>query len=333
MLEYDNSAFYYFALTLLFIYIVPGTYYAVAELFRAFLGSGGVGAKPRTKEEREKAKKLKQENTGWARLRTTKYIANLVCLIVAWSIFIYLMSLVANDGEVSSFDPYQILGIEQGATTSEIKKAYRRLSLKYHPDKNIGNKLAEEMFVKITKAHEALTDEAAKENYEKYGNPDGKQALEVSIGLPKILLDNPKVVLVLYLLFMVVAVPAAVEGAVTTRAFQGDAAGAVAEAQPAALEEQAHGLVGGVAAAHCGSLAGELFLGGAQHGDAGGGGEFTEGVEQRLAGDIELELRLALLAGGLAAMGLHGRGEGGEQGAGEQGPGQAVAVGHAVVLP
>lgn len=210
MLEYDNSAFYYFAITLLGIYIIPGTWHAVAEFLRAFLGSGDVGTKARTKQEREKAQQLKQQTTGWTRLNTTAYLVNLVCLVFAWITLVYLVQQVMNDGEVSSFDPYQILGIEQGAAVSVIKKAYRALSLKYHPDKNIGDKNAEEMFMKIAKAYEALTDETSKENYEKYGNPDGKQALEVSIGLPKLLLENPKTVLVLYLLAMVVVIPSVV---------------------------------------------------------------------------------------------------------------------------
>ena len=210
MLEYDNSAFYYFALTLLAIYIIPGTYYALSEFILAFLGSGEVGAKARSQLEKEKAQKLKKQTTGWTRLNNSTYITNLVFLVVAWCILLYLISLVKNHGEVSSFDPYAILGIEQGSTIAEIKKQYRKLSLKYHPDKNIGNKFAEEMFMKIAKAYEALTDETSKENYEKYGNPDGKQALEVSIGLPKLLLDNPKVVLVLYLIIMVVVIPSVV---------------------------------------------------------------------------------------------------------------------------
>jgi translocation protein SEC63 len=210
MLEYDNSAFYYFALTLLTIYIIPGTWYAISEFFQAFFGSGEVGAKARTKEEEEKAKTLKQQTTGWNRLNTTSYLANLCFLLFAWTLVIYLITLVKNDGEVSSFDPYQILQIEQDATVAIIKKAYRNLSLKYHPDKNPGNKVAEEMFMKVAKAYEALTDETSKENYQKYGNPDGKQSLEVSIGLPKLLLENPKIVLVLYLIAMVVIIPSAV---------------------------------------------------------------------------------------------------------------------------
>eukprot|EP00602_Paraphysomonas_sp_CaronLab_P011137 CAMPEP_0185040402 /NCGR_PEP_ID=MMETSP1103-20130426/38433_1 /TAXON_ID=36769 /ORGANISM="Paraphysomonas bandaiensis, Strain Caron Lab Isolate" /LENGTH=583 /DNA_ID=CAMNT_0027579695 /DNA_START=292 /DNA_END=2043 /DNA_ORIENTATION=+ len=118
--------------------------------------------------------------------------------------------MVYTHGEVSRFDPYQILGIEPGLDVGDIKKAYRKLSLKYHPDKNPGDKVAEEMFMKIAKAYEALTDEVARENYEKFGNPDGKQALEVSIGLPTAILENPKVVLVLYLIAMVIVIPVGV---------------------------------------------------------------------------------------------------------------------------
>ena len=210
MLEYDNSAFYYFAITLLSLYLLPGSWYALTEIYKAFISSGEVGTKPRTDVEIEKAAKLKKETTGFARLRKYKFIVNLVLLIIAFSVFIYLIKLVKNDGEVNTFDPYHILGIEQGISTGEIKKAYRKLSLRYHPDKNIGDKLAEEMFMKIAKAYEALTDETSKENYLKYGNPDGKQSLEVSIGLPRIILDNPKVVLVLYLVAMVVVIPVVV---------------------------------------------------------------------------------------------------------------------------
>ena len=211
MLEYDNSAFYYFAITLLVIYIIPSTYYVIKELYVAFIQGGDeIGAKPRTKQELQKAKELKKRSTGFQRLNTTAFISNLIILIFVWIIFLYLVNLVSNDGEVNQFDPYTILGLEQGAVTGEIKKAYRKLSLKYHPDKNIGDKSAEEMFMKVAKAYEALTNEAARENYEKYGNPDGKQALEVSIGLPSILLDNPKVVLVLYLIAMVVLIPSVV---------------------------------------------------------------------------------------------------------------------------
>ena len=210
MLEYDNSAFYYFSITLLSIYIIPGAFYLFAELYRALIGVGDVGVKARTMIEKGKANKLKETTTGFARLRKPLFLLNLVALVILTPIYIYLVLLVRNDGEVSTFDPFQILGIEQGAAVKDIKKAYRSLSLKYHPDKNTGSKLAEEMFMKVTKAYEALTDPNSKKNWETYGNPDGKQSLEVSIGLPRIVLDNPKVVLVLYLIIMVILIPVGV---------------------------------------------------------------------------------------------------------------------------
>lgn len=210
MLDYDNSAFYYFAITMITIYLIPGTWYALGEVYRAFISSGEVGIKPRTAAEKEKADKLKRETTGIARLKRSTFIVNLILLVVFWSLLVYLVTMVITDGQVQAFDPYHILGIEQGAASGDIKKAYRKLSLKFHPDKNIGDKMAEEIFMKIAKAYEALTDETSKENYEKYGNPDGKQSLEVSIGLPKIILENPKIVLVLYLVAMVVIIPVVV---------------------------------------------------------------------------------------------------------------------------
>jgi len=209
-LDYDNSAFYYFSLTLLSIYLIPGTWYALKELCSAFLGGGVTGSKARTDAEKVKAEKLKSDTTGLARLKKGSFYTNLCFLVVAWFLFLYFVNLVSSDGVVNSFDPYSILGIEQGAVNAEIKKAYRKLSLKYHPDKNIGSKVAEEMFMKIAKAYEALTDETSKENYEKFGNPDGRQSLEVSIGLPRILLDNPKVVLALYLVAMIIVIPVVV---------------------------------------------------------------------------------------------------------------------------
>ena len=207
MLEYDNSAFYYFAITCLFFYLIPGSYYVLTELNEAFFKGNSKALKARTGAETSKASNLKKNTREFARLRTWSFIINLILLIIAFVLFAILVSNVISNGEVQRFDPYQILGIDAEATTSEIKKSYRKLSLKFHPDKNPGDKVAEEMFMKIAKAYESLTDEAARENYMKFGNPDGKQSLEVSIGLPVWLLENPKVVMVLYLIAMCVIIP------------------------------------------------------------------------------------------------------------------------------
>jgi len=66
-------------------------------------------------------------------------------------------------------DYYKILGVEKSATKDEISKAFRKLALKYHPDKNPNDKAAEEKFKEITEAHEVLSDPEKRKKYDKLG--------------------------------------------------------------------------------------------------------------------------------------------------------------------
>lgn len=66
-------------------------------------------------------------------------------------------------------DYYAILGVDRNATTEEIKKAYRKLALKYHPDRNEGDKKAEEKFKEITEAYAVLSDETKRAKYDQFG--------------------------------------------------------------------------------------------------------------------------------------------------------------------
>ncbi len=71
---------------------------------------------------------------------------------------------------MSKRDYYEILGIGRNSTTEEIKKAYRKLALQYHPDRNPNNKEAEEKFKEATEAYEVLSDEQKRQRYNQFGH-------------------------------------------------------------------------------------------------------------------------------------------------------------------
>ncbi len=71
---------------------------------------------------------------------------------------------------MSKRDYYDVLGVSKGATVTEIKKAYRKMALKYHPDKNPDNKAAEEKFKEAAEAYEVLSNEQKRARYDQFGH-------------------------------------------------------------------------------------------------------------------------------------------------------------------
>ena len=67
-------------------------------------------------------------------------------------------------------DYYEILGVGKSATKEELKKAYRKIAIKYHPDKNPNNPEAEEKFKEAAEAYEVLNDDQKRQQYDRFGH-------------------------------------------------------------------------------------------------------------------------------------------------------------------
>ncbi|KAM1054717.1 hypothetical protein ACFX2I_002036 [Malus domestica] len=179
--EENSVLFPIFILTIMALPLVP---YTITKLCRA--------ASKKTKSIHcqcsECARSGKYCKSIFKRISNFSTWSNLT-LILLWVIMIVLVYYIKNiSREIQVFEPFSILGLEPGASDSEIKKAYRRLSIQYHPDKNPDPE-AHNYFVEfISKAYQALTDPVSRENFEKYGHPDGRQGFQMGIALPQFLL-------------------------------------------------------------------------------------------------------------------------------------------------
>ncbi|KAK9665386.1 hypothetical protein RND81_14G109200 [Saponaria officinalis] len=180
--EENSSLFPIFVLTMMALPLVP---YTIFKLCRA--------AKKKSKilhcQCAVCSRSGKYHKSLFKRISNFSTCSNLT-LVLFWVIMGFLVYYIKNmSSELQVFEPFSILGLQPGASDSEIKKAYRRLSVQYHPDKNPDPE-ANKYFVEyIAKAYQALTDPVSRENYEKYGHPDGRQGFQMGIALPQFLLN------------------------------------------------------------------------------------------------------------------------------------------------
>jgi DnaJ-class molecular chaperone len=73
-------------------------------------------------------------------------------------------------------DYYEVLSVERGAATADIKRAYRKMAMQHHPDRNPGNKEAEERFKEAAEAFEVLSDDSKRKLYDQYGHEGPSRA-------------------------------------------------------------------------------------------------------------------------------------------------------------
>src|SRR5258708_38779047 len=71
---------------------------------------------------------------------------------------------------MSKRDYYEVLGVSKGASVEDIKKAYRKVAMQFHPDRNPGDKSAEEKFKEAAEAYEVLSDADKRAQYDRYGH-------------------------------------------------------------------------------------------------------------------------------------------------------------------
>ena len=79
-------------------------------------------------------------------------------------------------------DYYDTLGIQKGASATEIKKAYRKMAVKFHPDKNPDDKSAEDKFKEAAEAYEILSDPDKKARFDQYGHQAFEGVVAVEVG-------------------------------------------------------------------------------------------------------------------------------------------------------
>lgn len=113
----------------------------------------------------------------------------LLFIMIGWSVWQSRHSFPVG------YDPYAVLGLSSKATDTEVKKAYKRLTLVHHPDKVSFEmrEQAQEKFIEINKAYKVLTDEETRRLFDETGNADGIRNMTVGIALPAWMISRSNV--------------------------------------------------------------------------------------------------------------------------------------------
>ena len=183
-LDYDDSAFYYFGLAMLLVTLLPATWYMIVKPI--LFGEISINYSLKNCTCSICVDRMKKRSVLYSFSWCNKwFVLRLLLLGYMWYLCYLCFNIVKDIEPLKTFIPHEILGVAADATPAAVKKAYRKLSREKHPDKNPDNPEAVNEFIQITKAYTIMTDEKARENFLKYGNPDGKGSFAVGIALPR----------------------------------------------------------------------------------------------------------------------------------------------------
>lgn len=137
----------------------------------------------------------------------------LVFLLIGWCSLMYVAMFLTpqlGEAQIGAFDPYAILDIAHSASEKEVKSKFKKMSLKYHPDKLPRGLTDEEklemeaQYIQLSLAHKSLTDEVTRNNFLKFGHPDGPQETKHGIALPKFLVEGRYSLLMVLVYFLLI---------------------------------------------------------------------------------------------------------------------------------
>ncbi|KAG0324408.1 secretory subunit [Dissophora globulifera] len=174
----NGDTFNYFVLTTLAIILIPATYLTV---FKRTVVAARKFTCPCDACQHKASRAVAPRKSSNGRKK--------VAILLGWILFGFVayQAYITPSPEVNKWNPFDILGIADDASPKQIKSAYRGLSKIWHPDK-VNSDMREEADAKmseINKAYETLTDDTTRENWEKYGHPDGsRNSMTMSIALP-----------------------------------------------------------------------------------------------------------------------------------------------------
>ncbi|KNE70028.1 hypothetical protein AMAG_14863 [Allomyces macrogynus ATCC 38327] len=211
-LRYESSSAeaYYVVLTFLVLLVVPATWLVFLRAPATSDSAASAAPSERALDGNDKnaaqctcsacttQRAARAPHTKVAATGTRRRLIIRALVILGWIALAYTAYQVATSApSVQLFDPHATLGVAEGADRATVRKAYRQLSLTEHPDKVPASqrKQAEARFVEIAKAYKVLTDAKARENFEKYGNPDGPMGMSFGIGLPAWMMQTNVVVM------------------------------------------------------------------------------------------------------------------------------------------